>query len=481
MKGKLFLLLTLLVCFGIAAAQTNLLVNADLETVEPGFWSKLNDGMGSAVVSWSWDGGANGSMKSFHVYKPNTTTDMVGWVSVNNANLYWNRTASEGGNDTYVFGFWAKTQDVNTAPATDDAKIGVWFKFFEAGNLLGEQLVAVDQSVATTDWTEYTGALFISGKPDSIIAVAVMGKDATGHVWFDNISCNTQSKWTMGIFNGNAETPVGWMQWSASNEEAFVSLVEDPDNAHSGTHSALLIERDDNADEIVFYSEPVPAEPGKWYKISGWIKTDSINTGETWYPTNVIPDRDNDRMGYCFFFHRAPLREAWDLTGGDQFFYIDQRDSSSGWTYYTVVAKAPDDAAGLSMRARFTSFPKGYAWYDDFSIEEIEAVIVSVEDPATRETTLSYDYQLLQNYPNPFNPETIIEYQVPKMGQVKLVIYNTLGQKVRTLVDKIQSPGTYQVIWDGLDDYGQRVATGVYIYQLKGENALITKKMLLIK
>jgi hypothetical protein len=86
------------------------------------------------------------------------------------------------------------------------------------------------------------------------------------------------------------------------------------------------------------------------------------------------------------------------------------------------------------MRARFTSFPTGKAWYDDFSIEPVTMVITSLEEPSNYTTLSPSDFQLENNYPNPFNPETIIEYKVPKTGQVKLAIFNVLGQKVKTLV-----------------------------------------------
>ena len=89
--------------------------------------------------------------------------------------------------------------------------------------------------------------------------------------------------------------------------------------------------------------------------------------------------------------------------------------------------------------------------------------------------------ELAQNYPNPFNPETIIDYQVPENGLGELYIYNVLGQKVRTLVNDVKSAGTYQVLWDGRDDAGNRLATGMYIYQLRGKNAMITKRMIMVK
>ena len=70
---------------------------------------------------------------------------------------------------------------------------------------------------------------------------------------------------------------------------------------------------------------------------------------------------------------------------------------------------------------------------------------------------------------------------MPETGQVKLAIFNVLGQKVKTLVDAHQLAGTYNVMWNGNDDAGNKMASGVYFYQLIGENALITKKMTLVK
>jgi hypothetical protein len=460
----------------------NVLVNGDLETMDPGFWDKLNDGLGGAAVSWASDEAALGrwginqqSLYSLKVVKSAAATDMVGWQSVNNADLYWNNA---GGGDLYDLGFYAKTSGVNTSPATQDDKIGVWFKFYGTGTLIGEQFVEVDQSAASVDWTEYTGGLTVATEPDCVLAIAVMEKNATGTVWFDNVACNTNAGWTMGIFNGDAETPDGWMWWADAGHWNRCALVADG-NAHSGTHSALLYENDNNADEMVFYSAPVSADPGKWYKVGVWVKTDSVNTDSSWIASNITPDRLDDRLSLCFFFHRAPLHTSWDLTGGDQYFYMDQRDTT-GWTHYVVIQEAPSDAAGISVRARFTSFPTGYAWYDDFTVDGY-TLLTDIEYDPTDEILIESDYQLANNYPNPFNPETMIEYKVPKTGYVALNIYNVLGQKIRTLVNDNKVAGTHHVLWDGKDDYGRVVATGVYIYQLKGENALITKRMTFIK
>jgi hypothetical protein len=89
-------------------------------------------------------------------------------------------------------------------------------------------------------------------------------------------------------------------------------------------------------------------------------------------------------------------------------------------------------------------------------------------------------YQLY-NYPNPFNPITKIIFNLPEEGNVKLEIYNIKGQKVKTLLDCYMSPGRSELIWNGKDDNGKRVSSGVYFYQLVTEKKTITKKMILIK
>jgi FlgD Ig-like domain/Lamin Tail Domain len=90
-------------------------------------------------------------------------------------------------------------------------------------------------------------------------------------------------------------------------------------------------------------------------------------------------------------------------------------------------------------------------------------------------------YALEQNYPNPFNPETMIKYQLPKQAAVSINIFNILGQKVRTLVDNVQPAGTYSIRWDGANDRGVRVPSGIYFYRMKSADFVRMHKMLLLK
>jgi hypothetical protein len=95
------------------------------------------------------------------------------------------------------------------------------------------------------------------------------------------------------------------------------------------------------------------------------------------------------------------------------------------------------------------------------------------------------DYSLNQNYPNPFNPDTYIRYRLPERARVQLEIFSLTGQKIRTLVNMKQSAGSYTIVWDGRDELGKKVASGIYFYRIKAvssEQTFITsKKMILLK
>jgi hypothetical protein len=90
-------------------------------------------------------------------------------------------------------------------------------------------------------------------------------------------------------------------------------------------------------------------------------------------------------------------------------------------------------------------------------------------------------YFLYQNFPNPFNPSTTIRYQVPLDTYVKLEIFNSLGEKVKTLVNELKAEGYYSVVWNGKDDYEQSLPSGIYYYRLMSDKFTAARKLLLLK
>ena len=90
-------------------------------------------------------------------------------------------------------------------------------------------------------------------------------------------------------------------------------------------------------------------------------------------------------------------------------------------------------------------------------------------------------YKLNQNYPNPFNPITNITYSIPQLEVVKLTIFNIRGQVIKTLVHKSHSPGNYNVIWNGTNNFGNPIPAGIYLYALETHSHRLVKKLVLLK
>ncbi|MFQ5629117.1 MAG: T9SS type A sorting domain-containing protein [bacterium] len=99
------------------------------------------------------------------------------------------------------------------------------------------------------------------------------------------------------------------------------------------------------------------------------------------------------------------------------------------------------------------------------------------------DATIPSQYALQQNYPNPFNPSTTIEFGVPEnhRGPVTLRIYNMLGQLVRELEDAEIRPGVYRKMWNGQDEQGRQVSSGVYIYQMRAGDFTASRKLVMMK
>ena len=123
-------------------------------------------------------------------------------------------------------------------------------------------------------------------------------------------------------------------------------------------------------------------------------------------------------------------------------------------------------------------------WYlvvSDKTVEAEEDMVIENANPELPEV-----FSLIQNYPNPFNPSTTIKFQLPEKNGTATVrtvlrVYDILGRRVRTIVDEDMSPGFYTKQWDGLNDNGVGISSGVYFYSIMAGDFRQTKKMLLIK
>lgn len=116
-----------------------------------------------------------------------------------------------------------------------------------------------------------------------------------------------------------------------------------------------------------------------------------------------------------------------------------------------------------------------------------EGETILITDPGIKNLRLKKSisipltFMISQNYPNPFNPTTEIKYGIPHTEKVEIIIYNALGQKIKTLVSEKKEPGFYTVVWDATNDAGKKVSSGIYFYRIQAGKYRAMKKMALVK
>ncbi len=200
----------------------------------------------------------------------------------------------------------------------------------------------------------------------------------------------------------------------------------------------------------------------------------------------AVYDMDQDppqRLNVCFVEDAidGSANLLWDMgwdgksfaeKGGNELLFFMASDYDEGQSY-------DDDPRGLSADVMYVLWPAGRGTLgylqEPFTLDIYKANPNSVGDslvidaPASEDEVTSNvpsDYYLRQNYPNPFNPSTNIYFGLSQDINVKLEVFNILGQKVRTLKDEFMPGGRHKVVWDGRNDFGQKVSSGVYIYNL---------------
>jgi murein tripeptide amidase MpaA len=146
----------------------------------------------------------------------------------------------------------------------------------------------------------------------------------------------------------------------------------------------------------------------------------------------------------------------------------------SDWVKETIdISNFVNQSVALKFQLRSDGFVEADGWFlDDIRIVTYTTA-VGVTEPATTEK-LTFDLQ--QNYPNPFNPTTTIRYSVPKTENIKVIVYNALGEKVTELVNAIHSPGIYQIEFDAAN-----LSSGIYFLTMQGRHRMKSQKMLLTR
>lgn len=104
-----------------------------------------------------------------------------------------------------------------------------------------------------------------------------------------------------------------------------------------------------------------------------------------------------------------------------------------------------------------------------------------IEGLSTVNETLINEFQLSQNYPNPFNPDTRIDYTLLRESDVSIKLFDMMGKEIKSFNRNSQTPGKYSIQWNGLDNFGNQVSSGIYLYQINTKNSSLTKKMILLR
>lgn len=177
----------------------------------------------------------------------------------------------------------------------------------------------------------------------------------------------------------------------------------------------------------------------------------------------------NDRFSSIFLGNHVFLRSnSHDVHGGSAIngFIRLENDTALVTEYYK------DSLVNIAKRDTFVVRADAIVLYETSIITSIGYEVMAA---------IPTEYSLSQNYPNPFNPTTKIEFALPAAVNVQLKIYDILGREVRSLINDQYNPGAYSIQWDGRNNLGTQVATGMYIYHIRAGQFSQTKKMMLMK
>jgi len=469
----------------------------------PSYWTKAVEPAG-ATLEWATDQ-FRSMGRSLKISK-SATSEAAEWVSENAAD-FWSPTHSA---DVDIFvGAYVRTEGVNTNPANDDERWYISYTWIDsAGVTMGETMLPIDQSVASS------GGLFVADTNDvgetilpraswTTIMKFVGGKDATGTVWADDFMLYGRGGvWAGQNWNTSVGVPTGWIYWlppgGGNNGElnkGYENTIVTNEEAHSGLNSLkfdLPFDRETGdafvgTKRFLFGNGDVRSgprdisalssvSPGDVLRISVWLKA-----------SNLVPDSAAAypvtwAAGFTYgFWSGNGNNDGWNSTGGPvDMQFVFPSVTSFDWTQYNLDVVVPDNPETRAISVRMHTYARftGTLYFDDLTVEVI-GQSVGVDDEIL--SGIPMVYELSNNYPNPFNPSTTIGYAIPHIGVVSIDVYDILGHQITTLLSKTMPAGYYEVSWDGRDQYGRSVSTGIYFYTLNTGKTRIVKRMLFIK
>jgi hypothetical protein len=488
-------LLTVFVAWSGIAQPANLTSIGGFEGSLPSYWTKGNQPAGS-TLSWATDQ-FRSMGHSLKIVKPSTTADSAAWVSQNMCDI-WSPIHNK--NVDILLGAYVKTQGVNTSPTTDDQKWYIAYDFWDSsGAFIGETKLPINQSVASsTGWvadTNITGATVLDRDSWTTIVKFVAGKNATGTVWADDfVFYGRAGAWAGQDWNTNVGVPTGWFYWlppkggnDGNLDHGFENTVVTSEAAHTGSYSLkfnLPVNRATPQDgwvairPMMFTDLFTPVgsviKDGDSLQLSVWVK------GTALWPDSAAKYEDwSVGMSRTFYASNDNHSGYHDIASGNtDYTFAFPAVTQFDWTQYSIRVRVPSGAKAMQIGLHVFNRFVGTVYFDDVTVANLGGPTAGV---AVNKDNLPKQYELLQNYPNPFNPSTNIRYALPRESHVTLIICNILGQRVRTLVNDARSAGRYEVTWDGKDERGFSVGTGMYLCRIEAGEYTNIQKMLLLK
>ncbi len=209
-------------------------------------------------------------------------------------------------------------------------------------------------------------------------------------------------------------------------------------------------------------------------KFSDPTPMDIISEYSPWWSIYVSPDEDylifaggGDNADLYIRFKNIEGQWGTPINMGDKI-------NTNEWERFPVVS--PDGKYLFFTRGGSTI--SNLFWVSTAVIDSIKKTTTGIDKDNEQ---LPNRIILDQNYPNPFNPSTMINYQLPSASSVKLKIYDSLGQEIKTLVNSFQNAGEHSIVWNGTDGNNNPVSSGMYFYSLFANNQAFQKKMVLVR
>jgi len=279
------------------------------------------------------------------------------------------------------------------------------------------------------------------------------------------------------LSNGGFEDGIaGWYPYPDDNgsyaiEETGNNIYNSSDifEAYEGSHSLKMWGQYSGSENYGSF--------GQWFEVGA----DELEVGSTVELNGMLMSHADDWIGQgwnsaylIFYFYESD----YTMIGWEMSSLIDSYSSSSEWIPLSVTATVPENTFQVWAGVEYYQ-----ASNDDHGSVYVDSVTMNVETLSTGdENNLPKQFILHDNYPNPFNPTTNIAFSIPEASDVKIYIYNILGQTVAVIDKGHLNAGNYDIRWSGMDQLGKTLSSGIYFYEMQaGDQFKQIKKMTLVK